>query len=80
MAHRIVWKHESSVNVVIYERGDIPIPGMWIEEKRIVRNTLVLRGRGEVRVYQVREWLSQKECRATLMSVNYDTGERIVKI
>jgi hypothetical protein len=33
-----------------------------------------------VRVYQVREWLSQKECRATLMSVNYDTGERIVKI
>ena len=76
MAHKIVWKHTDSADVTIYERGNEKLPGLWIEESA-VGGVIVIKGKSEIRYYHIREWLSSLECRATLMSVVYNTDTRV---
>lgn len=62
MAHRIIWRSRYNDNVIIHER-DKKIRGVCDH----LAEPLKVRVQDTVRVYEVREWLTALECRATLI-------------
>lgn len=67
MAHRIVWIIKGSDLVRVIERGSKPLRGYWHAD--VLGDKVIVRGERQLRNYQVREWVSNSECRATLLDI-----------